>query len=92
MIDNTIQGYTAGLGKYVVNAIDSILGARNEKPASTLKQIPGLRGFLNEPYSQSRVVDDFYSAKEDIDSKYEVAVKSSKPKILTLPIMTGLEL
>ncbi|AZV56086.1 LPD38 domain-containing protein [Clostridium sp. AWRP] len=77
-IDNTIQGYTAGLGKYAVNAIDAILGAKNEKPAGPLEQIPGLKGFLVNPYSQPRIIDDFYSLKEDIDSKYEEAVKQFK--------------
>ncbi|BAH05097.1 hypothetical protein CKR_0046 [Clostridium kluyveri NBRC 12016] len=77
-IDNTIQGYTAALGKYAVNAIDTILGVKNEKPASFLQQIPGLKEFLVNPYSQQRTIEDFYSLKSDIYSKYQEAVKKFK--------------
>ncbi|MFL0197404.1 hypothetical protein ACJDU8_17815 [Clostridium sp. WILCCON 0269] len=58
--------------------MDTILGAKNEKPASLLEQIPGVRGFLVNPYSQPRTIDDFYSLKSDINSKYQEAVKKFK--------------
>lgn len=74
-IDNLIQGYTAGLGKYTVEVIDKLLGSDYVKPSSTLRQFPIAKGFLAEPYTQSRTVEDFYEDKTNITKEYTMAVK-----------------
>jgi RNase H-fold protein (predicted Holliday junction resolvase) len=77
VIDNTIQGLTAGLGKYGTDAIDSILtGIRipftNKKitpaivdrpsaPAKSLEQKPFAKAFLVDPNQGGKDMDKFYS-------------------------------
>jgi hypothetical protein len=75
-IDNWINGYFGGLGRYAVQAADKILrltGVTNpvSEPERTLADTPVIRGFVvREPIgSSSESVNAFYD-------KYEVATKS----------------
>lgn len=70
IIDNTIQGFTAGLGTYATSAIDSIVDATGlvdepVKPAKNVDQKPLLKAFLaNQNTSAS--LDKFYTLKEKL--------------------------
>lgn len=76
IMDNTIQGLTAGLGKYATDAVDAILTGkvpftnwkvappiveRPEAPAKKFEQQPLLRSFLVDPSQGGKVMDQFYT-------------------------------
>ncbi len=80
-IDNLVNAWTGGLGRYAVNILDIILegtGISPEivEPSRTLADIPVLKAFIvRDPYgSQNQSVNQFYDKLEDYQ-KNENALK-----------------
>ncbi|WP_339182919.1 LPD38 domain-containing protein [Paenibacillus sp. FSL R5-0701] len=74
IMDNTIQGLTAGLGTYATSAIDSILkgvGAvdRPASPEKRLEQKPFAKAFLVDPLQSTKGTDKLYTRKEELSKK-----------------------
>lgn len=79
IMDNTIQGLTAGLGTYATSAIDSILkgvGAvdRPASPEKRLEQKPFLKAFLVDPLQSTKGTDKLYTRKDEL-SKEKASAK-----------------
>jgi hypothetical protein len=79
VMDNTIQGLTAGLGTYATSAVDSLLQGkvfgkkmfpaiidRPESPQKRLEQRPLVKSFLVDPLTNSRSLDDFYNERDKL--------------------------
>jgi hypothetical protein len=71
-IDNLIQGYTGGLGKYVISALDSILKGtgivrRPVSPEQSIENMPVVKSFMiREPIgSSSESVNRIYTMYSD---------------------------
>jgi hypothetical protein len=84
VIDNTLQGLTAGLGKYATDAIDVILdktGAyeRTTKPAKSIEQAPFTRSFLVDPNQGGKAMDKFYMKKDELTKEKASAKLNKKP-------------
>jgi hypothetical protein len=94
VMDNTIKGLTAGLGTYVTDVIDAMIG--KNKPAKSVTQLPILKAFTVNEYSTGKSMDFLYrevdrltkaknSNKETFDKekelKYLNAVKSEISKL-----------
>lgn len=62
IVDNTIRGYTGGLGGFGLTLSDSVLGMGEERPAKRISEMPGIRGFTATPYSSSESVQEVYDA------------------------------
>lgn len=60
IVDNTIRGYTGGLGGFGLTLSDSVLGMGEERPAKRISEIPGIRGFTATPYASSESVQQVY--------------------------------
>ena len=80
-IDNTINGWTGGLGRYAVNGLDIILKKTGispdiPEPSPELADIPVLKAFVvRSPYGSSgQAVENFYKQLE----KYEQGEKFLK--------------
>lgn len=65
-IDNIIQGYTAQLGTFAVNAADAALIAAEGKSvmAKNIEQMPGFKTFMTNP-NTSKAVGDFYKLQNE---------------------------
>lgn len=79
VMDNTIQGLTAGLGTYATSAIDSILkgvGAvdRPASPEKRLEQKPFAKAFLVDPLQSTKSTDKLYTRKDEL-SKEKASAK-----------------
>ncbi len=71
-IDNLIQGYTGGLGKYFTNAIDLMAG----KEMNPLKTAPIIKSFVSEGVgSESQSVQELYKLTDKEEIKYKSDVK-----------------
>lgn len=71
IVDNTIQGFTAGGGKYITDAIDIILQKtgvvdRPVAPEKRSEQLPLVRSFLVDPLQSTKSMDKLYSNKEQL--------------------------
>jgi hypothetical protein len=79
IVDNTIQGLTAGLGSYATSAIDSILSGkffgqqlydgivdRPVAPEKRLEQLPFVKAFTVDPLTTSRSLDKLYTERDDL--------------------------
>lgn len=71
IVDNTIRGFTAGLGTYGTNAIDYVLdktGAidRPARPANDISQQPLLRAFLVNQNSSGQSMNDLYELRDQL--------------------------
>ncbi|OPG91350.1 hypothetical protein B2I21_35210 [Chryseobacterium mucoviscidosis] len=71
IMDNTIQGLTAGLGTYATSAMDTILkgvGAvdRPASPEKRLEQKPFLKAFLVDPLQSTKGTDKLYTRKDEL--------------------------
>ena len=71
IIDNTIQGLTAGLGNYATSAIDFItestgLAENKQKPARNLSEMPLLRAFLTSEKSGGKAMSNLYDEKDKL--------------------------
>ena len=53
IVDNTIRGYTGGLGGFGLTLSDSVLGMGEERPAKRISEMPGIRGFTATPYAST---------------------------------------
>jgi vacuolar-type H+-ATPase subunit I/STV1 len=66
-MENTIIGYTAGLGKYGLNMFDWIAGSVGAtdkvKPAKTATQKPLIRGFTVNENATGKAVEFLYDEK-----------------------------
>ena len=58
IMDNTIKGATAGLGTYVLDATDKVLG--KNKPAKNASQLPGIKAFTANENSTGKAVNFVY--------------------------------
>ena len=81
-LDNLIQGYTGGLGRYAINGLDNILkgtGLRKvpTEPAKTLEDWPVLKAFLiRPPYgSGSESVNRVYNMYDKVSSYMQYTKK-----------------
>jgi hypothetical protein len=65
-IDNIIQGYTAQLGTFAVNAADAALIAAEGKSvmSKNIEQMPGFKTFMTNP-NTSKAVGDFYKLQHE---------------------------
>ncbi|KWX71629.1 hypothetical protein AMQ84_27295 [Paenibacillus riograndensis] len=84
VIDNTLQGLTAGLGKYATDVVDLILdktGAyeRTTKPAKSIEQAPFTRSFLVDPNQGGKAMDKFYMMKDELTKEKASAKLNKKP-------------
>lgn len=84
IMENTIQGLTAGLGRYATDAIDAILKGmgtsdRPEAPERRLEQQPFLRAFTVDPMQSSKTLDKFYSQKEKLTNARNSARINERP-------------
>lgn len=62
IVDNTIRGYTGGLGGFGLTLSDSVLGLDETRPAKRWTEQPGIRGFTATPYASSESVQEVYDA------------------------------
>lgn len=84
IIDNTIKGYTAGLGGYAVSGADvGINLAKGGKevplPSKKLTEQPVLKAFFASTAGGGQVRDDFYKAWGKVSAKKASADKNEKP-------------
>jgi hypothetical protein len=84
VIDNTLQGLTAGLGKYATDAVDFILdksGAyeRTTKPSKSIEQAPFTRSFLVDPNQGGKAMDKFYMKKDELTKEKASAKLNKEP-------------
>lgn len=96
IMDNTIQGLTAGLGTYATSAMDSILkgvGAvdRPASPEKRLEQRPFLKAFLVDPLQSTKGTDKLYTRKTELSNEKDSAklngVPFDKSKALELKVL-----
>jgi hypothetical protein len=74
IMDNTIRGFTAGLGSYATSFIDTILkssGAidRPESAEKRLEQLPLAKAFLVDPFQNTKSLDKFYDEREKLQKQ-----------------------
>lgn len=92
IMDNTIQGLTAGLGGYATSAIDSLLKGKifgwqaykplinkPEAPEKRLEQQPLARAFLVDPLQSTRTMDKLYTEKDQLAREKASAKLSKQP-------------
>ncbi|KWX79909.1 LPD38 domain-containing protein [Paenibacillus jilunlii] len=82
VIDNTLQGLTAGVGKYATDVVDLILDKtgvyeRTTKPAKSIEQAPFTRSFLVDPNQGGKAMDKFYMKKDEL-TKEKASAKLNK--------------
>ncbi|WP_029516296.1 LPD38 domain-containing protein [Paenibacillus polymyxa] len=73
IMDNTIQGLTAGLGNYATSAIDSMLKGvglvdRPDAPEKRLEQLPFAKAFLVDPLQSTKSSEKLYDLKDKLSS------------------------
>ena len=74
-IDNTIQGYTASAGKFIVGISDYAIGDKTEAPAKTISEAPGIKSFTYDPYKNPQSVQDFYDKLNAANQLHEAEGK-----------------
>jgi hypothetical protein len=84
IIDNTIKGYTAGLGQYAVSGIDAAInkakgGRAVPLPSKKLTEQPVIKSFFASTAGGGQVRDDFYNAWGKISAKKASADKNEVP-------------
>ncbi|MEN1985868.1 LPD38 domain-containing protein [Paenibacillus hubeiensis] len=84
IMDNTIQGLTAGLGTYATSAIDSILkgvGAidRPAAPEKRIEQRPFLKAFLVDPLQSTKATEKLYTRKDELSKEKSSAKLNGTP-------------
>lgn len=81
IIDNTIRGYTAGLGQYAVDAIDRIMngvtGTQKNLPAKDITEQPFLRSFFASTAGGGQIRQDFYDKWDELSKKKASADKNN---------------
>jgi len=84
IIDNTIRGYTAGLGQYAVSGLDKgieklgILGKATE-PQKKLSEQPFIKAFTVNTAGGGQIREEFYNQWEKLDSKKASADFNQEP-------------
>lgn len=78
-IDNTINGYTASAGKFLVGMLDPIFGNKKELPAKTTSELPGIRGLTYTPFKNPQSVETFYKNMEEAEKDYAADGKKGHP-------------
>lgn len=81
IIDNTIKGYTAGLGQYAVSGIDATIkaakgGSKVTLPAKKITEQPFVRAFFATSAGGGQVREEFYNAWGKISTKKSSADKN----------------
>lgn len=84
IIDNTIRGYTAGLGQYAVSAADQGIKALAgndgpERPAQSATELPFARSFFVSTAGGGQVREDFYDKWNDVSRAKSSADRDGKP-------------
>lgn len=64
IVENTIRGTTAGLGGYVLDTTDKLLG--KNKPAKNMSQLPVLKGFTVNETNSGRSMEFVYNEKDKL--------------------------
>jgi hypothetical protein len=83
IIDNTIRGYTAGLGGYAVSGIDAVLnklgiGKPVPQPAKDLKDAPLLRAFTVSTTGGGQIRQDFYDKWDELSQAHNSDKKNNE--------------
>ena len=73
-VDNLIQGYTAGLGRYATKGIDEILellgaGKLPPEPSSNWSELPVINAFTVDTTGGGKAMDDFYETLERLSTR-----------------------
>lgn len=84
VVDSTLQGLTAGLGKYATDAIDILLKGsgivdRPSAPAKRAEQLPVIRSFLVDSEQGGKNLDKFYQMKDALTKEKASAKLNEKP-------------
>jgi len=84
IIDNTIRGYTAGLGGYAVSMIDAVLnktGVTEAPPVAEKKltEKPILRAFFANTGGGGQVREDFYDKWNELEAAKASANRNGEP-------------
>lgn len=84
IIDNTIRGYTAGLGGYAVSGIDAVLNKLGiaksvPQPAKDLKDAPLLRAFTVSTSGGGQIRQDFYDKFDQLSQEHNSDKKNQAP-------------
>lgn len=69
-VDNTIRGYTGGLGGLAMSGADLAAGAFDNRPEMRTSELPGIRAFTATPYRSSQSVQDFYDRLNEQEQFY----------------------
>jgi hypothetical protein len=75
IIDNTIRGYSAGLGTYATKGLDLLLTGTGAvtptpKPSTYEPDVPVAKAFQVRTFGQSKSVDEFYTELEKLEGLY----------------------
>lgn len=84
VVDSTLQGLTAGLGKYATDAIDILLKGsgivdRPSAPAKRAEQMPVIRSFLVDSEQGGKNLDKFYQMKDALAKEKASAKLNERP-------------
>ncbi|EAX47558.1 Lytic transglycosylase, catalytic [Thermosinus carboxydivorans Nor1] len=69
-VDNTIRGYTGGLGGLAMTLGDLVAGEFDKRPSLKWTEYPGIRAFTATPYRSSKSVQDFYDRWNEVQQMY----------------------
>jgi len=75
MVDYAIRASFGTAGTFILDRIDDVIyavgnGEKIEDPSkSALSTIPFVRGLINQPYSSSQYVEDFYEYTSEVKTK-----------------------
>ncbi|MFY0760181.1 LPD38 domain-containing protein [Metabacillus dongyingensis] len=84
VIDNTIQGFTGGLGTYATSSIDWFLDEtkaidKPEKPAKGIDQLPVAKAFLVNQNTSGKSLEKLYNLKDKLADARGSAKQNGKP-------------
>ncbi len=69
-VDNTVRGYTGGLGGLAMTASDLVAGEFEKRPSMKVSEYPGIRAFTATPYKSSQSVQEFYDKLNEQEQLY----------------------
>jgi len=80
-VDNTIRGYTGGLGGLAMTLSDFAAGEFEKRPAMRVSEYPGIRAFTATPYRSSQSVQEFYDKLTEQEQLYnELKLTRQRPE------------
>jgi hypothetical protein len=80
-VDNTIRGYTGGLGGLAMTASDLVSGAFDNRPTMRVSEYPGIRAFTATHYKSSQSVQEFYDKLQQQEQYFnEFKQTNAKPE------------